>query len=45
MGQVLYKYTTLETLALILKSKKIRLNPLTAMDDLQEAETDDEIEY
>lgn len=45
MGQVLYKYTTLESLALILKSKKIRLNPLTAMDDLQEAETDDEIEY
>ena len=45
MGQMLYKYTTLESLALILKSKKIRLNPLTAMDDLQEAETDDEIEY
>ena len=45
MGQVLYKYTTLESLALILKSKKIRLNPLTAMDDLQEAETGDEIEY
>ncbi len=45
MDQMLYKYTTLETLALILKSQKIRLNPLTLMDDLQEAENDDEIKY
>lgn len=45
MGEILYKYTTLESLALILKSKCIRLNPLTAMDDLQEAETSDEIKY
>ena len=43
MGEILYKYTTLESLALILKSKCIRLNPLIAMDDLQEAETSDEI--
>lgn len=45
MEQMLYKYTTLETLALILKSQKIRLNPLTLMDDLQEAENDDKIKY
>ena len=42
---MLYKYTTLESLALILKSKSIRLNPLTVMDDLQEAESDDDIKY
>ncbi len=29
MDKMLYKYTTLESLALILKSKSIRLNPLT----------------
>lgn len=45
MGEILYKYTTLESLALILKSKNIRLNPLTAMDDLQEAQSDDKIKY
>lgn len=45
MDKILYKYTTLESLALILKSKKIRLNPLTVMDDLQEAQSSDEIEY
>lgn len=45
MSRMLYKYTTLESLALILKSKKIRLNPLTMMDDLQEAQSSDEIEY
>lgn len=45
MDRILYKYTTLESLALILKSKKIRLNPLTSMDDLQEAQSSDEIEY
>lgn len=45
MGDILYKYTTLESLALILKSKNIRLNPLTVMDDLQEADTADEIKY
>lgn len=42
---MLYKYTTLEALALILKSKCIRLHPLTMMDDLQEAESDDNIKY
>lgn len=45
MDKILYKYTTLESLALILKSKKIRLNPLTVMDDLQEAESSDDIKY
>ena len=45
MDKILYKYTTLESLALILRSKKIRLNPLTVMDDLQEAQSSDEIEY
>ena len=45
MGKMLYKYTTLESLALILKSKKIRLNPLTMMDDLQEAQSSDEIKF
>lgn len=45
MDKILYKYTTLESLALILRSKKIRLNPLTMMDDLQEAQSSDEIEY
>lgn len=42
---MLYKYTSLDSLALILKSKKIRLNPITKMDDLQEAETSDKMEY
>lgn len=45
MGDMLYKYTTLESLALILQSKKLRLNPLTLMDDLQEAEHADGIQY
>lgn len=45
MENYLYKYTTLETLALILKSKKIRLNPLNKMDDLQEARTKDSIDF
>lgn len=45
MDKILYKYTSLESLALILKSKKIRLNPLTIMDDIQEAQSSDEIQY
>ena len=45
MPKMLYKYTTLESLALILKSRKIRLNPLTQMDDLQEAKSADAISY
>lgn len=32
----LYHYTSLESLALILKNRTIRLNPLDKMDDLQE---------
>ena len=34
--EYLYRYTSLESLALILKSRQIRLNPLDKMDDLQE---------
>ncbi|MFY8352240.1 DUF2971 domain-containing protein [Pseudoalteromonas sp. SSM20] len=34
----LHHYTTLETLALILESKKIRFNRLTNVDDVQESE-------
>lgn len=37
----LYHYTTLETLALILKYKTIRFNKLTKTDDLEEAMTGD----
>lgn len=36
----LYHYTTVESLALILKNKTLRLNPLNKMDDLQEAQSD-----
>lgn len=32
----LYHYTTVQSLALILKNKTLRLNPLSKMDDLQE---------
>ena len=37
----LYHYTSLETLALILKSRTIRFNNLSAVDDLEEAQTED----
>lgn len=37
----LYHYTSLESLALILKNRTIRLNPLDKMDDLQEQKTAD----
>lgn len=37
----LYHYTNIETLALILKNRTIRFNPLNKMDDLQEQETAD----
>ena len=37
----LYHYTSVETLALILKNRSIRFNSLDKMDDLQEQETDD----
>ncbi len=45
MDKMLYKYTTLESLALILKSKNLRLNSLINMDDLQEAQSSDEVNY
>lgn len=35
----LYHYTTVESLALILKNRTLRLNPLNKMDDLQEAKS------
>lgn len=37
----LYHYTSIETLALILKHRTIRLNNLSDMDDLEEGETND----
>ena len=37
----LYHYTSIESLALILRNKTIRLNPLDKMDDLQEQKTAD----
>ena len=39
--EYLYHYTSLETLALILKNRTIRFNSLDKMDDLQENETAD----
>ena len=39
--KILYHYTSIESLALILKNKTIRLNPLDKMDDLQENMTQD----
>lgn len=39
--KMLYHYTSLEQLALILKNRAIRLSPLDAMDDLQEKKTAD----
>lgn len=36
ISKYLYHYTTLESLAMILKSKKIKFNPLAEMDDPQE---------
>ena len=42
MGEeFLYHYTTLDKLALILRNRTIRLNPLDKMDDLQENMTSD----
>lgn len=37
----LYHYTSVESLALILRNRTFRLNPLDRMDDLQEKETKD----
>lgn len=39
--EYLYHYTSIESLALILKNRTIRLNPLDKMDDLQEQKTSD----
>ena len=39
--EYLYRYTSIESLALMLKSKAVRLNPLDKMDDLQEQKTSD----
>lgn len=41
----LYHYTTVESLALILKNKTLRLNPLNKMDDLQEARSNTRQDY
>lgn len=38
---ILYHYTSIETLACILKNKTIRFTPLDKLDDLQEQETSD----
>ena len=37
----LYHYTSIDVLALILKNRTIRLNPLNKLDDLQEQKTAD----
>ena len=37
---LIHHYTNIETLALILQSKKIRLNRLDRMDDKEEAQID-----
>lgn len=41
MNEYLYHYTSIETLALILKNKTIRFNNLLNVDDPEEAETED----
>lgn len=41
MSEYLYHYTSIETLALILKNKMIRFNNLMNVDDPEEAETED----
>lgn len=38
---VLYHYTSVESLAMILSTKTFRLSPLSALDDLQEEKTED----
>lgn len=45
MAEYLYHYTTLESFAMILKSKSIKFNPLTNMDDTQEQRTADAINF
>ena len=41
----LYHYTSLQSLALILQSHKIRFNPLSNMDDLQEKRAKESKDY
>lgn len=41
----LYQYTSIETLALILKNKKIRFNSLKNVDDLEEVQSKDVKDY
>ena len=38
---VLYHYTSVESLAMILSTKTFRLSPLSALDDLQEEKAED----
>ncbi len=38
---VLYHYTSVESLAMILSTRKLRLSPLSVLDDLQEEKTED----
>ncbi len=42
MGEYIYHYTSIETLALILKNKKIRFNSLKNVDDINETHFSDE---
>jgi hypothetical protein len=43
--EYLYHYTTVETLAMILKKKKISFSPLTILDDMQEEKAKDKEKY
>lgn len=43
--QYLYHYTTIDTLALILRDKKIKFTPLTDLDDLEEKHLKDAWQY
>ncbi len=43
--EYLYHYTSIESLALILKNRTIRLNALNKMDDLQEQKTQDVLNF
>lgn len=45
MPKYLYHYTTIDSLALILKDKKIKFSPLTSLDDLREEQTSDAQQY
>jgi len=43
--EFLYHYTTVESLALILKNRTIKFNPLTVLDDSQEEQIEDNTKY